>query len=220
MNKVQTPVPQTTDASANTLRQQRILMLCACLYLALVTFANLGSLRVIVLLGLVLDGGTLLYPFTFTMRDVLHKKAGASHTRFVILLTAGLNLLMFGFCWLVGVLPPDPSVGPQSEYAFVLSPGFRLVVGSIAAMTIAELVDTLIYSLVRSRWGGRMQWLRVLLSNAVSVPVDTIIFLLIAFGGRYDGATILALFLSNLLLKYVVAAASAWTVYLVKEDRA
>ena len=82
------------------------------------------------LLGLIIDGGTLLYPFTFTMRDVLHKKAGASHTRFVILLTAGLNLLMFGFCWLVGVMPPDLSVGPQSEYLLVLAPGFRLVVDS------------------------------------------------------------------------------------------
>ena len=220
MKLVQNPNPPVATDQTDTIRQQRILMLCACLYLGLVTFANLGSLRVIVLLGLVLDGGTLLYPFTFTMRDVLHKKAGAAHTRFVILLTAGLNLLMFGFCWLVGVLPPDPSVGPQSEYAFVLSPGFRLVIGSIAAMTVAELADTAIYSLVRARWGARMQWLRVLLSNAVSVPVDTLIFLLIAFGGRYDGATLLALFLSNILLKYLVAAASAWTVYLVKEDRA
>lgn len=196
----------------------RAMILCSCLYLALVTFANLGSLRIITLLGLSLDGGTLLYPFTFTMRDVLHKKTGASHTRFVILLTAGLNLLMFAFCWLVGILPADPTVGAQSEYLLVLAPGFRLVLGSILAMALAELLDTGIYSLVRSRCGSRRQWLRVLLSNAISVPVDTVIFLLVAFGGRYSGQTLLALFLSNILLKYLVAAAAFWTVYLVKED--
>jgi len=206
------------NTSTDTQHFQRTLMLCSCLYLALVSFANLGSLRVISLLGLSLDGGTLLYPFTFTMRDVLHKKAGAAHTRFIILLTAGLNLLMFGFCWLVGVLPADASVGPQTEYLLVLAPGFRLVLGSILAMALAELLDTGIYSLVRKRFGEKKQWLRVLLSNAVSVPLDTVVFLLIAFGGRYDMPTIIALFFSNILLKYLVAAAASWTVYLVKED--
>lgn len=201
-------------------KRSRLVVTAAAAYIALVIFANLGSLRVLLLAGLAVDGGTLLYPFSFTARDLLHKKAGARLTRYVIVLAAIINLLLFGFIWLVAQLPADLSVGPQTEYAAVLLPGLRLVLGSIAAMTVAELLDTLIYSRVRARYGQRRQWLRVLLSNGLSIPVDTIVFLLIAFLGRVPGLTIAEMFLANLIVKYVVTLVSFGSIYLVKDDQA
>lgn len=200
-------------------RRIKIIVFAAIAYISLVIFANLGSLRILSLAGLAIDGGTLLYPFTFSVRDMLHKKAGAEITRFTIWLCAGINLLLFGFIWLIGVLPADPTVGPQSEYAYVLAPGVRLVLASIVAMTISELLDTRIYSLVRHHWGSEKQWLRVVLSNAVSVPVDTGIFLGIAFIGRYPLTVLGAMFLSNIIIKYLVSIASLWGIYLIKEDQ-
>lgn len=207
------------DKTAAEHKRERIVVAAAAAYIGLVIFSNLGSLRVISLAALSLDGGALLYPFTFVARDMLHKKCGAALTRFTIMLAAVINLLLFGYVWLVGALPADPVVGPQLEYAAVLAPGLRLVLASVLAMTIAELLDTSIYSAVRRRCGSRRQWLRALLSNTVSVPVDTAVFLLVAFLGRYDGATLLALFWGNLLIKYVVSLASLGGVYLVREDR-
>jgi len=204
----------------NENKQLKTAIAAGAAYLALVVFSNLGSLRILNVAGLSVDGGTLLYPFTFTARDLLHKKTGESVTRFTIILTAIVNLLMFGFCWLVGALPPDLAVGLQNEYALVLLPGLRLVLGSVIAMTIAELLDTAVYTLVRRRWGGRKQWLRVLLSNALSVPIDTALFLGIAFGGRYGWSVLVMLFASTLLIKYAVTLLSLGSVYLVKEDQA
>ena len=201
------------------MKKLKIIIVAAVAYISLVLFANLGSLRVLTIAGLSVDGGALLYPFTFTMRDLLHKKTGEKITRFTIWLAAGINLLLFAFVWLVGVLPADPAVGPQSEYAQVLAPGLRLVVASVLAMTVAELIDTVVYSAVRRKYGSRRQWLRVLLSNGISVPIDTAVFLLIAFGGLYDFSVMLAMFFSNLIIKYVVSLASFGGVYLVKEDK-
>ncbi len=197
----------------------KVIIAVAAMYLSLVIFANLGSLKVISIFGLAVDGGTLLYPFTFTMRDMLHKKAGAQLTRFTIWLTAGVNLLLFGFVWLIGVLPPDMAVGLQSEYALVLAPGIRLVLASIIAMTVAELIDTRVYSAVRKRFGSKKQWLRVLFSNAISVPIDTACFLLIAFLGRYDFSVLAAMFIANLIIKYLVSLISVGSIYLVKDDK-
>lgn len=207
-------------ASAFTPRQVKACIAVAAAYIGLIIFSNLGSLRIITILGLSLDGGTLLYPFSFTARDLLHKKCGAALTRFTIYLAAIVNLLLFGFVWLVGILPADLAVGPQSEYALVLAPGIRLVLASIAAMTVAELLDTRIYSAVQRRLGKRWQWLRVLASNLVSVPVDTAIFLGIAFAGSYEIATLWALFWGNLAIKFLVSLLSIGSIYLVKEDRA
>ena len=188
-------------------------------FIALVIFSNLGSLRILLLAGLAVDGGTLLYPLTFTARDLLHKKIGARLVRFVIVLAALLNLALFAFVWLVAKLPPDPAVGGQQEYARVLLPGLRLVLGSIIAMTVSELINTFFYVVVRRKYGRQWQWLRVLLSNGVAIPVDTIIFLLIAFAGWVPAAVIGEMFVANLLVKYAVTLASFGSIYLVRDDR-
>ena len=38
-------------------------------YFALQIFSDIGSLKIIKLFGYSIDGGTFLYPFTFTIRD-------------------------------------------------------------------------------------------------------------------------------------------------------
>lgn len=202
------------------IKKAKAVVLWTVLYVSLVVFSNLGSLRVILLAGLSMDAGTLLYPFSFTLRDVMHKKCGAEVARFAIILAAVVNLLMFAFVALVGVLPPDPEVGAQTEYALVLAPGFRIVIASVLAATLAELLDTQIYSRVRERFGSRHQWLRVLLSNLVSVPLDTAVFVLVAFAGRYSAAAIFGIFLGNIVMKYAVSLLSLGSIYLVKDDQA
>ena len=69
-------------------------------------------------------------------------------------------------------------------------------------------------------YGQRRQWLRVVASNSVSVPVDTILFLLIAFWGWVPTMVIGQMFIANILIKYVVSLISLGSIYLVKEDRA
>jgi len=209
--------PQT-PSSMFPAAKARQMIAAAAAYIALVIFSNMGSLRILLLAGLAVDGGTLLYPLSFTARDLLHKKIGARLVRFVIVLAALINLALFAFIWLVAKLPPDPQVGRQLEYALVLLPGLRLVLGSIIAMTVAELIDTFFYSVVQRKYGSRRQWLRVLVSGSVSIPIDTLLFLLIAFGGRLPAAVISQMFLANIIIKYIVMFASCGSIYLVKED--
>ena len=204
--------------SAMDNKRLKIIIAAAAGYISLIIFSNLGSLRILNIAGLSVDGGALRYPFTFTMRDLLHKKTGAQITRFTIWLAAGINILLFAFVWMVGALPADPTVGAQAEYSLVLAPGLRLVAASVVAMTIAELIDTVVYSAVRRKYGTRKQWLRVILSNTISVPIDTAVFLLIAYTGLYDFSVLVGMFLSNLIIKYVVSLLSFGGVYLVKED--
>jgi uncharacterized integral membrane protein (TIGR00697 family) len=208
--------PETHPLSTSAARQ---MIAAAAAFIALVIFSNLGSLRILSLAGLAVDGGTLLYPLTFTARDLLHKKIGAKLVRFVIVLAALINLALFAFVWLVAKLPPDPEVGLQLEYALVLLPGIRLVIGSIIAMTVADLIDTFVYTLVQRKYGKSRQWLRVLLSGGVSIPVDTMVFLAIAFGGWMPVAVIGEMFVANILVKYAVMVLSFGSIYLVKEDR-
>jgi len=195
---------------------QTIVIVSVC-YVAAQIFADITSLRILRIAGLSIDGGTLIYPFTFTLRDMVHKTAGIATARTLIFTAAAINLLMAGLFWVVAALPADLAVGPQAEFGVVLAPVFRIVLASIVAEVVAELIDTEVYRLWVDRFSQRLQWGRVLASNAVSVPVDSALFVAIAFVGVVPAGVAFSIFIANVLVKGAVTVLSIPGIYLVKE---
>jgi uncharacterized integral membrane protein (TIGR00697 family) len=186
-------------------------------YIALQIFSDIGSLRIVMLGGMSIDAGTFIYPLTFTLRDMVHKTMGKRGAQLMIVTAAGFNLLMALYFWMVSILPADMSVGTQAEFGLVLAPLWRLVFASIVAEVIAELTDTEIYSMWKKRVTARHQWSRVLVSNGVSIPLDSLIFCWIAFGGLFETSVVWSIFLSNTLIKFATTLVSLPAIYLVKE---
>jgi uncharacterized integral membrane protein (TIGR00697 family) len=186
-------------------------------YAAFQMMADIASLRIVTVAGFSVDAGTFVYPFTFTLRDLVHKTAGIRVARVLIVTVAVLNLIMALLFWLTSILPPDLSVGPQVEFGMVLSPVWRIVFASILAEVVSELIDTEGYRLWVERVTHRYQWARVLVSNAVSVPVDSLIFVWLAFGGTMPSTVVWSIFVSNVLIKGVTTLISLPGIYLVKE---
>ncbi len=189
-------------------------------YIAAQMLSDVASLRIITVLGFSMDAGTLVYPFTFTLRDMVHKVGGRRVARTLIVAAAVVNLVMALLFWLVAKLPPDVTVGPQIEFGMVLAPVWRIVVASIIAEVASELTDTEIYQLWVNRFRQRLQWMRVLVSNGVSVPLDSALFCGLAFIGRMPFGVVVSIFVANILLKGIVTLISLPWIYLVKERRA
>jgi hypothetical protein len=187
------------------------------LYVAAQMLADVGSLKIALVAGFSIDAGTFVYPFTFTLRDLVHKRLGVRAARLAIALAAAINLAMAGYLAFSAWLPSDPSWGLGREFARVLGPVWRIVLASIVAELAAELVDTEIYRLWVTRVTRRLQWLRVLSSNTLSVPLDSLIFCWGAFGGVLPVATVWSIFAANLILKGAVSVASLPAIYLVRE---
>jgi uncharacterized integral membrane protein (TIGR00697 family) len=190
------------------------------LYIAAQILSDIGSLKIAVVAGLSIDAGTFIYPITFTLRDLVHKRLGKRAARLNILLAGVINLFMAGYFAFSSWLPSDASWGLGREFARVLGPVWRIVLASIAAELASELADTEIYHLWVTRVTRRFQWLRVLSSNAASVPLDTLIFCWGAFGGALPSATVWSIVAANLILKGAVSVASLPTIYLVRERAA
>lgn len=186
-------------------------------YIAAQMMADVASLKIAVVAGLSIDAGTFVYPITFTLRDLVHKTIGARGARVLIVTAAGINLVMAGLFAFTAWLPADPAWPLQDAYAAVLSPVWRIVVASIVAEVTAELVDTQVYDLWVRRVTHRYQWGRVLSSNAVSVPLDSAIFVAIAFVGTLPGAVVWGIFVSNVLVKGLTTLVSLPLIYAVPE---
>jgi uncharacterized integral membrane protein (TIGR00697 family) len=187
------------------------------LYIAAQMLSDIASLKIALLAGFSIDAGTFIYPLTFTLRDLVHKRLGISAARTVVLLAAGINLFMAAFFQFVVRLPDDPQWGLGREFETILGPVWRIVTASIAAEVVSELIDTEVYRLWVTRVTTRFQWMRVLASNTLSIPVDSLIFCWGAFGGALPPEVVWSIFSANVILKSLVTFASLPGIYLVKE---
>lgn len=196
-----------------------MLLLVAGGYIAAQILADVSSLKIVEVFGRAIDGGTFIYPITFTLRDLVHKLAGKKVARTLIIAAAAINLGMAGLFWLVDALPAVAESGPSTDFfGAVLGPVWRIVFASIIAEVIAELIDTEVYSRWVARFRHEKQWGRVLVSNAVALPIDSVLFALIAFAGLLPGSIITEIIVFNIVFKGVITVASVPLIYAIKPD--
>ena len=188
------------------------------LYIAAQLLSDITSLKITVIAGLSVDAGTFIYPFTFTVRDLAHKRLGIAAARKIILIAAGLGLFMALLFQFTVWLPQDPSWGLGDEFSAILGPVWRIVIASIAAEVFSELIDTEIYRLWQHHVTKNYQWMRVLSSNAVSIPVDSLIFCWGAFGFSLPNHVVWSIFIANVIVKGAVTLISLPSIYLVKDN--
>lgn len=215
-------------------RTQATILLCG-LYVFFSLAGNIAATKVTYFGSLVMDAG-FIYSMTFTWRDLIHKQLGKSAAITTIWLSALLNLLAAIYFQIVVLMPAEAdwaSKGGQVAWEFlfgIFAPGggpwwqsifslqLRIVLGSIITMIIAELIDTYVYHLWVTGWGrNKPQWARVAVSNAISIPVDSTLFPLIAFTGIIGFDVMLQMFQTNIIVKAIVTLLSFWTIYLVPE---
>ena len=207
-----------SDGSAKNLIPVSAIVVIS-VYIAAQLLSDIGSLKIARVAGFSVDAGTFIYPLTFTIRDLVHKQLGKTAARIVIMLAAVINLFMALFFQFAAGLPQDPAWGLGKEFASILGPVWRIVIASIIAEVISELIDTEIYHFWVSRITRKYQWTRVLTSNAISIPVDSLIFCWGAFALVLPNSVVWSIFFANVIVKGLVTMVSLPGIYLVKEKQ-
>jgi uncharacterized integral membrane protein (TIGR00697 family) len=192
-------------------------------YIGAQVIADVTSLKIGTFTGRAVDMGTFIYPITFTLRDVVHKALGKRAARTLVLTAAAVNVFMALYLQWAARAPSDPSYALGPEFQAVLAPLWRITIASIVAEVLSELADTEVYHWFVTKVTTRHQWARVAVSNAVSVPIDNVVFAVGAFGAlpglQHDAltlpwGTVWDIFLVNLTIKALVSACSLPLIYL------
>lgn len=199
----------------NNLSFLTILIICS--YIACQMISNISSVKIANVLSLAVDGGTFLYPLAFTIRDMAHKTIGKKNTQKLIIVSAIINIFTPIYFYIISQIPADKSWEFDEAFKMTLSPVIRISIASIIASTLSEIVDTEIYHFFTTKITKRFQWLRVLISNAFSIPVDNFLFVAIAFFKVLPINALIGIFIFNFFVKYAVTIISVPMIYLVKE---
>jgi queuosine precursor transporter len=171
--------------------------------------------------------GVLPWPVIFVMTDIINEYYGVKGVRFLSLLT--VVLIAFAFIIFYFGIHTAPDTGwrsralqpgvtdQQGAYVQVLGQGMNIIVGSITAFIIGQLLDAFIFRTIKKLTGEKYIWMRATLSTLCSQLIDSIVVTFIAFY-LYQGfplATVTAWALTAYMYKFVVAILMTPVIYLV-----
>jgi len=187
-------------------------------YVALQLIADVTAVKIVEVAGVTLPAATFIFAITFTWRDMIHKRLGREWARAAIWTAAIANVGMALYFLFAIRLNPAVFWSGQEAFAGTLAVVPRITIASILAELVSELLDTEVYHALISRIPARHQWARVLGSNAVSLPVDSIIFVGMAFAGTMPLAALVSVALGQVAFKVVVTVVSLPLIYTIPEQ--
>lgn len=173
-----------------------------------------------------LTAGVVIWPVVFITTDLINEYYGKPGVKRISYLTAILIAYAFVILFLAIELPPAdfwqyaPNKDPQGNsfnmnYGFskIFGQGQRIIIGSLAAFLIGQLVDVYVFQQLRRVTGAKYLWLRSTGSTLVSQFIDSFVVLFIAFYGIFPTTQILAIGITNYLYKFVVAILMTPVIY-------
>ncbi len=126
--------------------------------------------------------GTMVFGITFTQRDRVHRYGRGPV--YLMILVAALGMVL--------------------ESMF-LAVEWRIIVASFIAIVLSEAADTEIYHKLLHR-----SWIqRVTGSNLISIPLDSVLFNLIAFLGVFQPSMLVAIIFGEIVVKFTTGAIAA-----------
>lgn len=150
-------------------------------YLACELVANITAGKITVLGPFTIPVASYVFALAYTLLDLINYALGAQETRRVVTTGFLANAILAGYSLLTVYLPPAPFWEGQEAYRRVLGSTPRVVVASLVAYLVSSHLDVSTYAWLSKRMAP---WGRVLLSNAIGLAVDTLLFVTIAFYGQ------------------------------------
>jgi len=173
-----------------------------------------------------LSVGVLLWPIVFVMTDVINEYYGKKGVQMLSFMAVGL--ISYAFLVVLAaiyLIPADFWPGsysakgvPDMQAAFkaIFGQGLWIIVGSLVAFMIGQLVDVYVFLAVKKYTGEKMVWLRATGSTFISQLLDSFVVLFIAFyiGAGWKLELVLAIGIVNYLYKFLLAIVLTPLIYL------
>lgn len=159
--------------------------------------------------------GVLLWPLEFVITDIVNEYYGPKAVRRISIIAVVLISYAFIMYFLaIGVPASDFWIGSnvkngiadmQQSFSIVYGQGMRIIMGSIVAFLVSQLVDVYVFHKIKKATGGKYIWLRATGSTLVSQFIDSYIVLFIAFSGVFSWQLILGIGVMNYIYKATMA---------------
>lgn len=175
------------------------------LFVSFLLLSNIGATKLIEI-GvfnslLVFDGGAILFPLTYIFGDVISEVYGFKPARRAIVLGMIVSILASVVFYLAQIAPPAADYENQAAFEAVLGFVPRIVAASVTAYVAGQLLNAWVLVRIKTRYGEKNLWVRLMGSTVVGTAADTAIFCVVAWAGVMPAATILNLMIVGYVYK-------------------
>ena len=172
--------------------------------------------------------GVLLWPLEFVITDIVNEYYGPKAVRRISLIAVALISYAFIMFYLAMSAAPAgfwveskmQNGVPSMQLAFeaIFGQGMWIIIGSIIAFMVSQLIDVTVFHQIKKRTGDKMIWLRSTGSTVVSQLVDSFVVLFIAFkiGNGWAWSTVLAVGVVNYMYKFTMAIVLTPLIHLIR----
>ena len=199
-------------------RKDIVYVILAGIFITNALVAELIGGKLIYIGDVVMSLGILPWPIVFITTDLINEYFGEKGVKKLSFITAGLIAYTF-FLLLIGLQIPavkGDGLITDEQFSAVFGQSMWIIVGSITAFLVSQLIDVTIFHFVKNRTGKKMIWLRSTGSTVISQFFDSFIVLGIAFWlpGKIDTKMIVASALTGYTVKLLIAVGLTPFIYL------
>jgi queuosine precursor transporter len=161
------------------------------------------------------SGAILLFPITYIFGDIFTEVYGYAASRRAIWLGFFGTALLYLMGAIVIALPAAP--GWKNEQAFATVFGFipRILAASLMAFWAGEFANSYTMAKLKLFTNGRKLWTRTIGSTIVGQAVDTVLVIILTFGGVYPVRILLNIIVTGYALKVGYEVLATPLTYLV-----
>ena len=186
---------------------------CAALFVTCLLTANTMATKLIMVGGVVLTAGIVVFPISYVVGDVLTEVWGYGVARRVIWLGFACNALMVAALWLGGELPAAPFWKGQDAYETLFGQTPRVLVASFLAYLVGEFANAFVLAKLKIATSGRWLWMRTIGSTVVGQALDSLVFVTLAFAGVVPAGALVHIVAAQWIVKVLYEAAATPLTY-------
>jgi uncharacterized integral membrane protein (TIGR00697 family) len=167
---------------------------------------SIGPIRV------AFDAGTILFPISYIIGDVLTEVYGFKRSRRIIWIGFGSLIFSAIVFWFVQILPPEATwqatVGQETFDKILgsMSSG-SIILASLAGYLAGSFSNAIMMTLMKVLTKGKLLWSRTIGSTIIGQAFDTFTFILVATAlGVFPWSLFWSLTLTNYVFKVLMEA--------------
>ena len=187
------------------LPQPQFLWFLVLSYCMVMVLANWFDARIIRIFSLNTDAGTLIFPLTFLLSDLITEVYGYRQARRAIWCGFLFNAVFIFYGQLVIHLP-SPSYAAINNHRFdqLLSMNTRIIIASTMSYLCSEPLNSLVMAKLKIYFAGRKLAVRFVASTCIASFVDSAIFGTAAFFGMMSNKALLIFILTMWFFKVCI----------------
>ena len=199
-------------------KKDTVFLILAGIFITNAVVAELIGGKLIYIGPYLMSIGILPWPIVFLTTDLINEYFGQKGVKKLSLITACLIAYCFILLYFALKIPAVKGEGLVTDTQFngVFGQSMWIIVGSITAFLVSQLIDVTIFHFFKNKTGNKMIWLRSTGSTVISQLFDSFIVLGIAFWmtGKISTTDYIASAFTGYFVKLIIAILLTPFIYL------